>query len=126
MDAELTHHLGRQKYERLAGRSNHRNGGYQRRFCIKGIGDVGVKVPRTATEPFRHRYFAEEQAIRRADSQRSICNVLDRDKHEDAFTFKQETDRPSISHEELSKASRELKESVERWRNRDPSKEQIK
>jgi putative transposase len=32
----------------------------------------------------------------------------------------------SISHEEVSKASRELKESVERWRNRDLSKEQIK
>jgi transposase-like protein len=30
MDAELTHHLGRQKYERPAGRRNHRNGGYRR------------------------------------------------------------------------------------------------
>lgn len=46
MKAELTHVLGREKYERNKEGVNHRNGSYPRDFCIKGIGEVAVKVPR--------------------------------------------------------------------------------
>ena len=47
MDQELTHHMGREKYERKEDVTDYRNGGYSRTFCIKGIGDVGVRVPGT-------------------------------------------------------------------------------
>ena len=43
MDLELTHHLGRDKYERKKGNTDYRNGSYNRTFCIKGIGDVEVR-----------------------------------------------------------------------------------
>ncbi len=46
MKAELAHFLGREEYERTAEGSNHRNGNYPRKFCIKGIGTVDVNVPR--------------------------------------------------------------------------------
>ena len=46
MKAELTHILGREEYERSDGETNHRNGSYARKFCIKGIGEVDTKVPR--------------------------------------------------------------------------------
>ena len=46
MKAELTEHLGREPYERVEGESNHRNGSYERRFTMKGIGEVKVDVPR--------------------------------------------------------------------------------
>ena len=46
MDAELTHFLGRERYERVEQNSNHRNGSYGRKFTLKGIGEVGLKVPR--------------------------------------------------------------------------------
>jgi len=46
MKAELTHVLGREEYERRKGKPNHRNGSYPRNFCIKGIGEVAVNVPR--------------------------------------------------------------------------------
>ncbi|MBW1982721.1 MAG: transposase [Deltaproteobacteria bacterium] len=42
MDVELTHFLGRERYERTEGESNHRNGSYQRRFTLKGIGEVAL------------------------------------------------------------------------------------
>ncbi|MBW2083096.1 MAG: transposase, partial [Deltaproteobacteria bacterium] len=45
MDMELTDFLGRGRYERVDGESNHRNGSYGRRFTLKGIGEVDVKVP---------------------------------------------------------------------------------
>jgi len=38
MYAELTHHLGRKRYERVEDDANHRNGTYSRRFCIRESG----------------------------------------------------------------------------------------
>jgi putative transposase len=52
MNAELTHFLGREPYERKdageaePGAANYRNGSYVRRFTLKGIGEVSTKVPR--------------------------------------------------------------------------------
>jgi hypothetical protein len=46
MDKELTDHVGREKYERKEGNVDYRNGAYSRTFCIKGIGEVEVRVPR--------------------------------------------------------------------------------
>lgn len=46
MGKELTDHIGREKYERKEGATDYRNGSYIRTFCIKGIGDVEVRVPR--------------------------------------------------------------------------------
>ena len=46
MNAELTDFLGRKRYERKAGKSNHRNGSYHRNYTLKGIGNVEVRIPR--------------------------------------------------------------------------------
>jgi putative transposase len=46
MDTELTHFLGRERYEHSQGDVNHRNGSYDRNFTLKGIGKVNVNVPR--------------------------------------------------------------------------------
>jgi putative transposase len=54
MDAELTHFLGRGRYERKPGLpSNHRNGSFDRTFALKGVGEVGVKVPRDREGEFK-------------------------------------------------------------------------
>jgi|GEM_PF-1300286 len=45
MHAEMTQLLGREPYERATGVPNHRNGSYQRKKALKGIGEVAVKVP---------------------------------------------------------------------------------
>jgi putative transposase len=53
MEWELTLHLGRKRYERREGGSNHRNGSYPRRFTMKGIGEVEIKVPRDRQGTFK-------------------------------------------------------------------------
>jgi len=54
MKAELTHFLRRGEYERTGqGETNHRNGSYPRDFCIKGIGEVEVNVPRDRKGEYR-------------------------------------------------------------------------
>lgn len=55
MDMELTNFLGRGRYERVEGETNHRNGSYGRRFTLKGIGEVEVKVPMDRKGQFKTR-----------------------------------------------------------------------
>jgi len=52
MDMELTHFLGRERYEHGQGKVNHRNGSYGRNFTLKGIGGVQVEVPRDRKSQF--------------------------------------------------------------------------
>ena len=52
MDQELTHHVRRERYERKEDTNDYRNGAYTRTFCIKGIGDVEVRVPRDRNGDF--------------------------------------------------------------------------
>ena len=46
MKVELSRFLGREPYERLKTEDDYRNGTYPRRFTMKGIGEVAVRVPR--------------------------------------------------------------------------------
>ena len=41
------------RYERKEGDTDYRNGAYTRTFCIKGIGDVEVRVPRDRNGDFQ-------------------------------------------------------------------------
>lgn len=126
MEAELTHQLGRQRYERTEGKKNYRNGSYHRQFCIKGIGEVGVAVPRdrngeyqTAVLPRSKRY---EGRIVEDLSVMYLTGISTRT----LSLLSRRLIGRSISHEEVSKASRDLTEAVEKWRNRDLSREPIK
>ena len=52
MDLELTQFFGRGVYKRVIGDVNHHNGCYGRRFTLKGIGEVPVKVPKDRNGEF--------------------------------------------------------------------------
>jgi putative transposase len=126
MKAELTHVLGREKYERVEGDTNHRNGSYNRDFCIKGIGEVEVKVPRdrkgeyqTQVLPRGKRY---EDRITEDLSMMYLTGISTRTL---SMLSKRLIGR-GISHEEVSKANKELTAGVEKWRNRDLTQEKIK
>ena len=47
LDIELKDHLKRNRYERsLETDPNYRNGSYNRKFCIKSVGDTTIVVPK--------------------------------------------------------------------------------
>jgi putative transposase len=126
MEMELTRFLGREPYERIDGNVNHRNGSYPREFTMKGIGKVGVRVPRdregdfnTQIIPRSKRY--EDEVIQDL-SMMFLTGVSTR-------TLSMMSERligQKVSPTEVSNASKELIEAVEKWRNRDLSKESIK
>ena len=47
LDIELKDHLKRNRYERSAETDpNYRNGSYDRKFCMKSVGETTITVPR--------------------------------------------------------------------------------
>lgn len=127
MEAELTHYLGRAPYERGKGEEvDHRNGSYKRRFGLKGIGEVEVRVPRdragqfrTAVIPKSKRY---EEAIRQEVSFLFLTGIGTRS----LSMLSKRLIGVKISPSEVSRANQELIEAIERWRTRDLSEEEIK
>jgi putative transposase len=125
MRAELTACLGRERYQRTGGTVNHRNGGYPRRFTIKGIGDVQVLVPRDRRGEFQSqvlpRYRRYEQEIGRDLSLLFLCGISTRSLS--AISLRLLGRR--VSPAEVSEANKELVEAVEKWRMRSLSTEPI-
>lgn len=126
METELTGFLGRGPYERLQGRSNHRNGSYGRSFTMKGIGEVSVKVPRDRNGEFQTHVIPRskqyEDAIRK-----DLCVMFLGGVSTRSLSMLSETlIGRKLSPMEVSKASKELSEAVEAWRERDLSLEPIK
>jgi putative transposase len=126
MDVELTEFLGRDRYERSLREVNHRNGSYGRKFTLKGIGKVDVKVPRDREGEFKTEVIPRskqyEDALRQDLSVMFLAGVSTR-------TLSLISERligRRISAGEVSKVSSQLSEAVEKWRERDLSKDPIK
>jgi len=127
MNVELSDFLGREPYERKEdGQSNYRNGSYGRRFTLKGIGEVGVKVPRDRNGQFRSHIIPRgkqyEDLIRQELCLMFLTGVSTR-------TLSMLSTRligRRISPMEVSNANKELVDAVENWRNRDLTGEPIK
>ncbi len=74
LDLELKDHLKRDRYERSAEDDpNYRNGSYNRRFCMKSVGDTNITVPRDRKGTYKpkalprfQRYEIRKQAIIKA------------------------------------------------------------
>jgi putative transposase len=126
MDTELTGFLGRDRYERVEGESNHRNGSYGRKYTLKGIGEVDVVVPRDRKGQFSTQVIPRskqyEDALREDLSAMFLAGVSTR-------TLALMSERligRKISPTEVSNASRQLSRAAEAWRERDLSSESIK
>lgn len=126
MNVELSDFLGREPYERKDEEVNYRNGSYSRRFTLKGIGEVGVKVPRDRNGEFQSQIIPRgkqyEDAIRQDLCLMFLTGVSTR-------TLSMMSTRligRRISPMEVSNANKELVDAVENWRNRDLSTEAIK
>jgi putative transposase len=126
MESELAIHLDRKRYERCGETVNHRNGYYPRKFTVKSIGDVDVKVPRdrngtfsTSILPKRRQY---EDAVAKDLSVMFLAGISTRNL---SMISKHLIGR-KISRAEISNVNRDLTEAVEKWRTRDLSEEEIK
>jgi len=126
MKAELTDHLGRVPYERTNKSSNHRNGSYDRKITLKGIGEVKATVPRDRLGEYQTKVLPRSKRYEKAIGEDMSLMFLTGISTRSLSLLSQRLIGRRISHTEVSKASRELNESVEQWRCRDLSKESFK
>jgi len=126
MNAELTHFLGREPYQRKGRNTNHRNGSYDRKFALKGVGEVAVKVPRDRKCQFQTQVLPRskqyEEELARDMGMMFLAGISTRSL---SMLSKRLLGR-SISATEISNVNTELNESVEKWRRRDLSQEPVK
>jgi putative transposase len=126
METELTGFLGRDRYVRAEGESNHRNGSYGRKFTLKGVGEVDLRVPRDRRGEFTTQVLPRskqyEDALRHDLCAMFLSGVSTRT----LAMMSQRLIGRKISPMQVSKASQELTRAVEAWRERDLSSEAIK
>ena len=125
MEQELTHHVGREKYKRKEGTTDYRNGGYARTFCIKGIGDVGVRVPRDRDGDFHTQVLPRCKRYDERITEDIAAMYLTGISTRTLSLLSKRLIGRSLSPTEVSNASTEMKQAIERWRTRDLSREQI-
>lgn len=132
MNGELTHFLGREPYERKdpgegeRGSGNYRNGSYTRRFTLKGIGEVSAKVPRDRDGEFQTQVLPRSKQYESEIGHDLCLMFLGGVSTRTLSMMSERLIGRKISHTEISQANGELKGAVERWRNRDLSKEPVK
>ncbi len=126
MGKELTDHIGREKYERKDGATDYRNGSYTRTFCIKGIGDVEVRVPGDRDGDFQSQVLPKAQRYDERITEDLAAMYLTGISTRTLSLLTKRLIGRSLSATEVSNAATELKQSAETWRNRDLSGETIK
>jgi putative transposase len=126
MGQELTHHVGREKYERKEGATDYRNGSYARTFCIKGVGDVHVDVPRDRDGDFQSQVLPRCQRYDERITEDIAAMYLTGISTRTLSLLSTKLIGRSLSPTEVSNATTELKQAVEKWRVRDLSREKIK
>ncbi len=126
MKAELSHFLGREPYERKGDHSNYRNGSYERRFTIKSIGEVSVKVPRDRLGEYHTQVLPRCQQYEKEIGKDLCLMFLGGVSPRTLAMMSERLIGRKVSHTEISEANKELTEAVEKWRNRDLSQEPIK
>jgi putative transposase len=125
MEVELTQFLGRERYERTDQPSNHRNGSYDRRFTLKGIGQVGVKIPRDRQGQFQTQVIPRSQQYEDQLKQDLSVMFLTGISTRMLSLLSTRLIGRKVSPTEVSNANKELIQAVEQWRQRDLSQERI-
>lgn len=126
IQVELTQFLGRLPYERRKGNGDHRNGYYDRRFTLKRIGEVLVRMARDRKGKFHSQVLPRSKRYEEELRQDICVMYLTGISTRTLSMISKKLLGRKISAGEVSRVSRELVDAVERWRTRDLSGERIK
>lgn len=124
---ELTAFLGRQPYARAeCAEKNSRNGYYTRKYAVKNLGELDVKVPRDRKGEYQtqvlEKYQRYDQSLKR-----DVCMLFLSGCSTRGIELMSETLLGRrISRGEVSEVNQEMLDGIDKWRSRDLSALKIK
>ena len=118
LDAELTMHLGREPYERVSGPANHRNGYRSRRFTLKGVGTIDLRIPRDRDGTYQTELVPKRIQYDPAIEQDLQMLFLGGASTRTVELMSERLFGRRLSAGEVSQATKKLLEPVEAWRKR--------
>ncbi|NBV29041.1 IS256 family transposase [bacterium] len=121
LQCEFDLFIGREKYQRdsveIKGR-NLRNGFYQRKFSVKGLGKLIIKVPRDRSGKFKTSALAPYKRMEAALEEDMAVLFLMGLSTRSLSLISPRLFGSSVSHDKISECASRLSESVEKWRTR--------
>ena len=122
LSAELSLFLGHEKYERKSlisvSQKNYRNGYYSRKFFIKGLGGLSIKVPRDRQGQFQTDVLPKFSRVDERVKQDCLLMYLMGQSTRSVSLISQRLFGRKLSHTEISSVNRELAPKIEQWRTR--------
>jgi len=122
MSAEISLFLGRERYERqplvALKTRNYRNGWYNRSFCVKGIGQIEMRVPRDRQGNFQTTIIPKYERIDDRIKEDCLLLYLTGLSTRTLEMLSTRLFGRSISKTEISDLSKEIAPKIEQWRNR--------
>ena len=127
LDIELKDHLKRDKYERSVETDpNYRNGSYDRRFCMKSVGETTITVPRDRKGSYKPKVLPRFQRYEDSIKEDLTLMYLTGISTRSLSLLSNKLIGRKLSPQEVSNANKELISAVEKWRTKDLSAENIK
>jgi putative transposase len=124
---ELTHFLGRQKYQRgVTVKPNHRNGYYERQYTAKDIGELKIKVPRDRQGEFNSKVIQKYDRYEKAIETDICLMFLSGLSTRGIELVSKSLLGRKISRGEVSNVNKELLTGIDAWRSRNLADLQIK
>lgn len=116
---ELTEYLGREEYERtLEKNKNYRNGNSKRKYTVKNIGELKIKVARDRKGEFKskliNKYDRYDKSLEKDLSLLFLSGLSTRN----ISLISKTLIGRKVSASEVSKVNKELLTGIELWRNR--------
>lgn len=119
IQAELTHFLGREKYDRKHTETkNYRNGSYSREYTVKKLGTLNIKIARDRKGLFQSKLIDKYDRYDK-ELEKDICLMfLSGLSTRGISLISKSLIGRKISHGEVSKVNKELLTGIEAWRCR--------
>lgn len=118
---ELTHFLGREKYERKpvsVEKKNYRNGSYKRNYTVKNVGELEIEVARDRNGEFNSKLINKYERYEKAIEKDMVLMFLSGLSTRSISLISKSLLGRKISASEVSKVNTELMTGIEAWRNR--------
>ena len=126
---ELTHFLGREKYERKPlsnKKKNYRNGNYKRNYTVKNVGELEIEIARDRNGEFNSKLINKYERYEKALEKDLVLMFLSGLSTRSISLISKSLLGRKISASEVSKVNTELMTGIEAWRNRPLHDLQIK